>query len=151
MGGPLSDPTRYRSWLEFSSIVLSPGRILLISCILSVCLFHSHNNTSSHSHISARHLDMIAPFPSTSSLELRIYSNADWVECSTTRRSTTCFYIFLMNSLISWREKQGMVSKSNWKVEYQAVLTATSEIWFCDFLADIGVQFFTLTSLYYDN
>jgi len=43
---------------------------------------------------------------STSSLELRVYSDADWAGCSYTRHSTTGLCLFFGDSLITWRRKK---------------------------------------------
>ena len=40
-------------------------------------------------------------FFSASSLELRVYSDSYWADDSTDRRSTTGFYVFLGDSLVS--------------------------------------------------
>ncbi|XP_022158866.1 uncharacterized protein LOC111025329 [Momordica charantia] len=42
-------------------------------------------------------------FPSTSSLDLHAYSDADWADDLTDRKSTTGFCTFLGDSLISWK------------------------------------------------
>ncbi|XP_042415495.1 uncharacterized mitochondrial protein AtMg00810-like [Zingiber officinale] len=45
-------------------------------------------------------------FPSTFSLELCAYSDADWVHDLTDRKSTTDFCIFLEDSLFFWKSKK---------------------------------------------
>ena len=68
-------------------------------------------------------------FPTGSSLQLVAYSDADWVGCPDTRRSTTGWCMFLGNALISWKyKKQDRVSKSSTEAEYRAMPTACSEI-----------------------
>ncbi|XP_057426050.1 uncharacterized mitochondrial protein AtMg00810-like [Lotus japonicus] len=60
-------------------------------------------------------------FPSSSSLELRAYSDADWDGSPSDRKSTTDFCIFLVDSLISWKsKKQDVVSRFFTEAEYRA-------------------------------
>ncbi|XP_062099985.1 secreted RxLR effector protein 161-like [Humulus lupulus] len=68
-------------------------------------------------------------FPSTSTLELRAYSDADWGGDCTDRNSTTVFCIFLGDSLISWKSKKlTVVSRSSTEAEYRAMASTTTEI-----------------------
>ncbi|XP_042426160.1 uncharacterized mitochondrial protein AtMg00810-like [Zingiber officinale] len=92
-------------------------------------------------------------FPSTSSLELCAYSDADWAGDLTDRKSTTGFCIFLGDSLISWKsKKQDVISRSSIEAEYRAMATATCEIvWLRWLLADIGVFLQKPTALHCDN
>ena len=50
----------------------------------------------------------------SSSLSLRAYTDADWAGCPDTRRSTSGFYVYLGDSLVSWSSKrQAIVSRSS--------------------------------------
>eukprot|EP00257_Ricinus_communis_P021105 XP_015580508.1 uncharacterized protein LOC107262008 [Ricinus communis] len=92
-------------------------------------------------------------FSSTSSLELCAYSDADWAGDPTDRKSTTGFYIFLGDSLISWKsKKQDVISRSSTEAEYRAMASTTCEIvWLRWLLADMGVFLWQPTPLHCDN
>ena len=92
-------------------------------------------------------------FPSTSSLELRAYSDASWDDDIYDRKSTTGYCVFLGDSLISWKsKKQDVVSRSSTESEYRAMAIATCEIvWLRLLLADIGVTISGPTPLHCDN
>ncbi|KAL4566379.1 hypothetical protein LXL04_030494 [Taraxacum kok-saghyz] len=67
-------------------------------------------------------------FPSTSSLELRAYSDANWDSDIYDRKSTAGYCVFLGNSLISWKsKKKDVVSRSSTESEYRAMAIATSD------------------------
>ncbi|XP_057461050.1 uncharacterized mitochondrial protein AtMg00810-like [Actinidia eriantha] len=64
-----------------------------------------------------------------SSLQLHAYSDADWARDPTDRRSTTGFYFFIGDSLISWRrKKQTLVARSSTEAEYHALANTTQEL-----------------------
>ena len=68
-------------------------------------------------------------FPSTSSLELRAYSDADHDSDPIDHKSVTGFCIFLGDSLISWKiKKQSIVSQFSIEAEYRGMTSTTKEI-----------------------
>ncbi|XP_022874305.1 uncharacterized protein LOC111393145 [Olea europaea var. sylvestris] len=70
-------------------------------------------------------------FPSSTSLQLVGFSDADWASCVDTRLSIPGWCMFLGGALISWKsKKQARVSKSSIESEYRAMSAACSEmIW----------------------
>ena len=80
-------------------------------------------------------------FSSTSSLDLRAYSDADWAGDPTDRRSTTGYCFYLGESLISWRsKKQSLVSRSSTESEYRALADTTQQlVWLRWLLEEMGV------------
>ncbi|KAL0540842.1 hypothetical protein IC582_020859 [Cucumis melo] len=92
-------------------------------------------------------------FSSQSSLVLFGYSDADWAEDPTDRRSTTGYCFYLGDSLISWRSnKQSVVSRSSTESEYRALADTTAELlWLRWLLADMGVPQQGSTLLHCDN
>lgn len=92
-------------------------------------------------------------FSTNSTLELMAYSDADWAGNPLNRRSTTGYYFFLGNSLISWRsKKQTIVARSSTEAEYQALADTTSELlWLRWLLEDMGVCYHSGTIIYCDN
>jgi hypothetical protein len=78
---------------------------------------------------------------SCSSLDLYVYSDANWAGDPTDYRSTTGYCFLLGASIISWRsKKQFVVAHSSIEAEYNALANTTSELlWLCWLLQDIGV------------
>lgn len=80
-------------------------------------------------------------FPANSTLELKAFCDADWAECPDTRKSLTCCYLFLGESLISWKSKrQTTISKSSEEAEYKSMATTPCEItWLLYLLQDLKI------------
>jgi hypothetical protein len=68
-------------------------------------------------------------FTSTTKLHLSAFSDADWVGCLTTRRSTTGYCVFLGHNLISWcAKKQHTISRSSTEADYHAMANTAAEL-----------------------
>ncbi|XP_075515883.1 uncharacterized protein LOC142550692 [Primulina tabacum] len=68
-------------------------------------------------------------FSTTSSIQIKAFSDGDWASCPHTRRSVTSFWAFLGESLVFWKaKKQTTTSRSSAKVEYRALVGTTSEL-----------------------
>ncbi|XP_047339710.1 uncharacterized mitochondrial protein AtMg00810-like [Impatiens glandulifera] len=68
---------------------------------------------------------------SSSSLDLRAFSDVDWPSDPSDRKSTTGFCIILGDSLISRkRKKQDVISRSSMEAEYRVMASTTCEpVW----------------------
>ena len=68
-------------------------------------------------------------FSTHSSLVLSDYSDVDWTSDPTDCCSTTDYYFFLGDSLISWHsKKQTIIARSSTESEYRALADATFEL-----------------------
>jgi len=92
-------------------------------------------------------------YPAGSSIRLVAFSDADWAGCPDTCRSVIGWYMFLGDSLISWKsKKQDCVSKSSTESEYRAMSAACSEaVWLRGLFAEIRFPQTTPTLLHADN
>jgi hypothetical protein len=92
-------------------------------------------------------------FSSHSSLDLCVYSDADWAGDPTDRRSTTGYCFLHDDSLISWRsKKQSVVARSSIEAEYRALADTTSKlIWLSWLLHDMGVSQTSSSPIFCDN
>jgi hypothetical protein len=81
------------------------------------------------------------------------YSDADWAGCPDPRRSSSDFYIYLGDSLVSWSSKrQSTVSHSSAEAEYRAVANTVAEcIWLRQLLGELQCSVSKATVVFCDN
>ena len=67
------------------------------------------------------------------------YSDADWADSPTDRRSISVYCVFIGGNLISWKsKKQDVVARSSAEVEYRAMALAICElIWLKHLLQEL--------------
>ncbi|GJR77122.1 ribonuclease H-like domain-containing protein [Tanacetum coccineum] len=85
--------------------------------------------------------------------DLVAYSDADWAGCPTTRRSTSCYCVFLDNNLLSWSSKrQPTLSRSSVEAEYCGVANAVAETcWLRNLLRELHTPLSSAMFVYCDN
>ncbi|KAI3703060.1 hypothetical protein L6452_28815 [Arctium lappa] len=158
VGPPLRDPTLYRQ-LVGSLVYLTVTRPDIAYVVHTVSQFMSAPCSDHYAAVLLilRYLKGTMfhglHFPSTSSLILRGFSDADWDNDMTDRRSTTGYCFFLGDSLISWRsKKQSLTARSSTEAEYRALVdTAQELVWLRWLLSDMGAPQQSPTSLWCDN
>ncbi|GKA40483.1 ribonuclease H-like domain-containing protein [Tanacetum coccineum] len=86
-------------------------------------------------------------------LKLRAYADFDWARCPATRKSVFGYFVFLGESLVTWKsKKQSTLSRSSVEAEYRSMDSATCEvIWLSNLLGDMGVKGLLPVVLYCDN
>ena len=83
----------------------------------------------------------------------RSYSDADWVGCPDTRRSTSGFAVFLGDNLVSRSSKrQPTISRSSAEAEYRAVANTIAETtWLRQLLQEMHIPLKRATVVFCDN
>jgi hypothetical protein len=89
----------------------------------------------------------------SSTTELRVYTDANWAGYPDTRRSTSCYVVFLGDSLVSWSPKrQPVVSRSSAEAEYRAVANGVAKaVWLRQLLQELHSPLAKSTLVFYDN
>lgn len=131
---PLSHPTTYRELI---------GRLLYLTITITDITFVVHQSSQFLSAPTDVHLQAALKvlyylknnpgqglfYSASTDLCLNAIAEADWTTCHDTRRSVTCFCVFLGTSLISWKsKKQSVVSQSSTEAEYRILALATCEL-----------------------
>nr|GEW14878.1 ribonuclease H-like domain-containing protein [Tanacetum cinerariifolium] len=89
----------------------------------------------------------------SSTTQLSAYTDADWVGCPVTRRSTSGYCVFLGDTLLSWSAKrQVTLFRSSAEAEYRGVANVVAETaWIRNLLCELQTPLFTATLVYCDN
>nr|GEW52994.1 ribonuclease H-like domain-containing protein [Tanacetum cinerariifolium] len=90
---------------------------------------------------------------SSSTTDLVAYSDADWVGCPTTSRSTSGYCVFLENNLLSWSVKhQPTLSRSSVEAEYRGVANVVAKTcWLRNLLRELHTTLSSVTLVYCDK
>jgi hypothetical protein len=157
-GHPATDATFYRGIIGALQY-LTLTRPDIAYAVNQVCL-HMHSPCDVHWSLVKRILRYIRGSMSPSihihplsSSAMVAYSDADWVGCPYTRRSTSVYCVFLSDSLVSWSSKrQTVVSRSSAEAEYHGVANTTTECrWLRSLLRELHVEIPKATLIYCDN
>lgn len=89
----------------------------------------------------------------SNSLQLTVFTDADWAGDHQDRKSTSGFYSFLGDSLVSWTvKKQSTMTRSSTESEYRALATAiTDTLWLQRLLTDFDISMSLPTPIFCDN
>ncbi|GKA10331.1 ribonuclease H-like domain-containing protein [Tanacetum coccineum] len=157
-GGPVSNPTLYRN-LAGALQYLFFTRPDLSYAIQQVCLY-MHDPRDPHFTALKRilcyvrgTLDYGLQLHVSSTTQLSAYTDADWAGCSVTRRSTSGYYVFLGDNLLSWSAKrQVTLSRSSAEAEYRGVPNVVDKTaWIRNLLCELHTPLCTATLVYCDN
>jgi transposase InsO family protein len=87
------------------------------------------------------------------SVNIEVYTDADWAGDLDARKSTTGYVIMIDNCIVSWvSKKQSTVSLSTAEAEYMSISSALQEMkWITQFLSEINYTQSSIPILYCDN
>ncbi|GJY77346.1 ribonuclease H-like domain-containing protein [Tanacetum coccineum] len=157
-GVPVQDPTLYRS-LAGGLQYLTFTRPDLSYAVQQVCLY-MHDPREPHFAALKRilryvqgTLELGLQLYASATTSLVGYTDADWVGCPSTRRSTSGYCVFLGDNLLSWSAKrQHTISRSSAEAEYRGVANVVAETaWIRNLLRELHSPLLTATLVYCDN
>ena len=81
------------------------------------------------------------------------YIDSNWAGDQATRKSTSCYFMFIEGNLVTWRsKKQKDVAKSSTKAEFRGMAQGLCKmLWINNVLKDLGMDYAKPMKLYYDN
>ncbi|GJZ23302.1 ribonuclease H-like domain-containing protein [Tanacetum coccineum] len=155
-GVPVQDPTLYRS-LAGGLQYLTFTRPDLSYAVQQICLY-MHDPREPH--FSALKpimryvqgtMDLGLYLYAFATTSLVGYTDADWVGCPSTRRSTFGYCVFLGDNLLSWSAKrQHTISRSSAEAEYRGVANVVAETaWIRNLLRELHSPLLTATLIVY--
>ena len=157
-GKPVSNPTLYRS-LAGALQYLTFTRPDIAYAVQQICLF-MHDPRQPH-FLALKCIMRYLQGTLHHGLFIRLshvdrlvsYSDADWVGCPLTRRSTFGFCVYLGDNLVSWSSKcQHVVSRSSAEAEYRGVANVVVEIaWLRNLLLELSCPLSRSIVVFCDN
>ncbi|CAN6710697.1 unnamed protein product [Malus baccata var. baccata] len=92
-------------------------------------------------------------FSKNDHLNVEGYTNADWADFITNRRSTSGYFTFVGGNLVTWRsKKQKVVARSSAKAKFHGMSHGLCEVlWLKKLLRDLGFKPKCAMKLHYDN
>ncbi|XP_061340966.1 secreted RxLR effector protein 161-like [Gastrolobium bilobum] len=131
MGEPFQDAERYRRLVEKLKYLTDTRPD--ISFAVSVASQFLNTPCQEHWNVVIRILNYIKAYPGKDleyedkgHVKVVGYSDADWADCPTNRRSTNGYCVFIGGNLILWKSKKhNVVVKSSAKAEYHSMATTT--------------------------
>jgi hypothetical protein len=144
-GSPLANPTEYCD-LAGALQYLTLTQPDISYAVQQACLF-MHSHTDRHLRLIKRILRYIKGthhhglhIAQSRSMDLIVYSDADWAWCPDTRQSTSGYCAYHCGNLISWSSKrQHTISRSSAEGEYRGAVNAVAEsCWIQQLLDELG-------------
>ena len=81
---------------------------------------------------------------------IECFTYADWAGSKENRRSTSSYYVFVGENLVSWKSKKQFPFEC--RVEYRAMTQSVCEImWLHQLLMEVDIETPVPTKLWFDN
>ncbi|XP_020555142.1 uncharacterized protein LOC110013301 [Sesamum indicum] len=157
-GAALTDPSRYRRLV---------GRLLYLGFTRPDLCYVVQQLSQHLQHPCEKHWDAAMHvvrylkgsvssglyFPLNTNFSLKVFCDADWAACQSTRKSLTGFCIFLGQTPISWKtKKQTTVARSSAEAEYRSMASTTCEVvWLIYLLQTFGIKVQLPVPFFCDN
>ncbi|XP_070681820.1 uncharacterized mitochondrial protein AtMg00810-like [Malus domestica] len=156
-GDPYNNPTQYRSVVGALQYLTFTRPDIAFS-VHQVCQFMQCPMVSHYTAVKRilRYLKGTMTYGlsySSSALDIKAFSDADWAGDPNDRRSTTGFVVYLGSNPISWSsKKQQTVSKSSTEAEYRALSSTAAELdWIKQLLSFLQIPISSVPVLFCDN